>query len=459
MEKKWIVPFAILMLVSVLGVFIPAAPANADAKPIAPADVAWMLTATGLVFLMTPGLSFFYGGMVSRRNVISTVLQSFIALGVISILWVVCGFSLAFGESLGAEKFGLIGNPLTFWMFSNVGASTHETLSPSIPLVLFALFQLKFAILTPALITGSFAERVRFSSYLLFICLFSVFIYAPLAHWTWHPNGFLRNWGVLDFAGGTVVHMSAGFAALAGALFLGPRKSYREGQTHVPANIPLVVLGTGMLWFGWFGFNAGSALAANETATLAFLTTNTASAAAMLSWIFFDGVRGRKPSALGACVGAVVGLVAITPAAGYVSVGASMFIGAIASVISNLAVHWKNQSTLDDTLDVFPCHGVGGIVGVIATGIFAQDVGLIFGKTETFFYHLLTIAVVGVYTFGGSYLLYKVTDMLIPMRVREEQERVGLDLSQHGESVDDQVAIAASDEPHEATSGRLASVN
>ncbi len=459
MEKKWIVPFAILMLVSALGMFIPAAPANADAKPIAPADVAWMLTATGLVFLMTPGLSFFYGGMVSRRNVISTVLQSFIALGVISILWVVCGFSLAFGESLGTEKFGLIGNPLTFWMFKGVGASTHEALSPTIPLVLFALFQLKFAIITPALITGSFAERVRFSSYLLFICLFSVFIYAPLAHWTWHPNGFLRNWGVLDFAGGTVVHMSAGFAALAGALFLGPRKSHREGQTHAPANIPLVVLGTGMLWFGWFGFNAGSALAANETATLAFLTTNTASAAAMLSWIFFDGVRGRKPSALGACVGAVVGLVAITPAAGYVSVGASMFIGAIASIISNLAVHWKNQSTLDDTLDVFPCHGVGGIVGVIATGIFAQDVGLIFGKTETFFYHLLTIAIVGVYTFGGSYLLYKVTDMLIPMRVREEQERVGLDLSQHGESVDDQVAIAASDEPHEATSSRLASVN
>ncbi len=447
------------MLVSALGVFIPAAPANADAKPIAPADVAWMLTATGLVFLMTPGLSFFYGGMVSRRNVISTVLQSFIALGVISILWVVCGFSLAFGESIGAEKFGLIGNPLTFWMFNGVGASTHEALSPTIPLVLFALFQLKFAILTPALITGSFAERVRFSSYLLFICLFSVFIYAPLAHWTWHPNGFLRNWGVLDFAGGTVVHMSAGFAALAGALFLGPRKSHRAGQTHAPANIPLVVLGTGMLWFGWFGFNAGSALAANETATLAFLTTNTASAAAMLSWMFFDGVRGRKPSALGACVGAVVGLVAITPAAGYVSVGASMFIGAIASIISNLAVHWKNQSTLDDTLDVFPCHGVGGIVGVIATGIFAQDVGLIFGKTETFFYHLLTIAIVGVYTFGGSYLLYKVTDMLIPMRVREAEERVGLDLSQHDESVDEQVALAASDEPHEATSSRLASVN
>ncbi|MCS7211901.1 MAG: ammonium transporter [Chloroherpetonaceae bacterium] len=436
MEKKWIVPFALLVLASIVGLFVPVAPINPNAKPIVAADVAWMLTATGLVLLMTPGLSFFYGGMVGRRNVISTMLQSFIAMGVISILWIVCGFSLAFGESLGGEQLGLIGNPLTFFMFQGVSVSTDEALAPTIPLVLFSLFQLKFAIITPALITGSFAERVRFSSYLLFICLFSLFIYAPLAHWTWHPNGFLRNWGVLDFAGGTVVHMSAGFAALAGALFLGRRKSHHSGEAHTPANIPFVILGTGMLWFGWFGFNAGSALAANETATSAFLATNTASAAAMLSWIFFDGLRGRKPSALGACVGAVVGLVAITPAAGYVSVGASLFIGTIASIVSNLAVHWKNQSTLDDTLDVFPCHGVGGIVGMIATGIFAQGVGLAFGKTETFLYHLLALLIVSVYTFGGSYILYKVTDMIIPLRVREEQEEIGLDISQHGESLD-----------------------
>lgn len=436
MEKKWIVPFAMLVLVSLLGLFVPAAPAHPDAKPLVGADVAWMLTATGLVFLMTPGLSFFYGGMVGRRNVISTMLQSFIAMGVISILWVVCGFSLAFGESLGGDKTGLIGNPLTFFMFRGVGISTDEALAPTIPLVLFSLFQLKFAIITPALITGSFAERVRFSSYLLFICLFSLFIYAPLAHWTWHPNGLLRNWGVLDFAGGTVVHMSAGFAALAGALFLGRRKSHYSGEPHAPANIPFVILGTGMLWFGWFGFNAGSALAANETATTAFLATNTASAAAMLAWIFFDGLRGRKPSALGACVGAVVGLVAITPAAGYVSVGASLFIGTAASLVSNLAVHWKNQSTLDDTLDVFPCHGVGGIVGMIATGIFAQGVGLAFGKIETFLYHLAALLLVSIFTFGGSYLLYKITDMILPMRVPAEQEEIGLDISQHGESLD-----------------------
>ncbi len=383
---------------------------------------------------MTPGLSFFYGGMVRTKNVISTMLQSFVALGVISILWIVVGFSLAFGDSVGGTGWGLIGNPLTYFMFTRVGSATHPDLAPTIPLVLFALFQLKFAIITPALITGSFAERVRFSSYLLFICLFSIFIYSPVAHWTWHPNGFLRQWGVLDFADGTVVHMSAGFAALAGALVLGRRKDYSR-EPHAPANIPFVMLGTGMLWFGWFGFNAGSALAASELATSTFLTTNTASAAAMLAWILFDAMRGRKPSALGACIGAVVGLVAITPAAGYVSVGASIFIGTLASIISNYAVHLKTKSTLDDTLDVFPCHGVGGMVGMIATGVFAQGAGLIHGDPKIFLYHLLAVVIVGVYSFGGGFLLYKLTDKIIPLRVFPEQEEIGLDLSQHGETM------------------------
>jgi len=302
-------------------------------------------------------------------------------------------------------------------------------------LVLFALFQLKFAIITPALITGSFAERVKFSSYLLFICLFCIFIYCPLAHWTWHPEGFLRQLGVLDFAGGTVVHMSAGFAALAGAMVLGRRKIHQGGQSHAPANVPFVILGTGMLWFGWFGFNAGSAIAANETAALAFLNTNTASAAAMLAWIFFDAANGKKPSALGACIGAVVGLVAITPAAGFVSVGASIAIGTISSIISNLAVHWKSKSTLDDTLDVFPCHGVGGIVGMICTGIFATEKGLIYGQTETFYAHMLGLLIVGAYTFVGSYILFRITNFIKPMRVTEEAEELGLDFSQHGESL------------------------
>ncbi len=424
------IPFLLLAALSFLGVFIQEGAPLATGGPINPGDVAWMLTASGLVLLMTPGLSFFYGGMVGRKNVISTMLQSFICLGVISLLWVTVGFSLAFGKSMD----GWIGNPLTFFMFQHVGGQTHPDLSPTIPLILFALFQLKFAIITPALITGAFAERVRFNSYLLFICLFSVFVYSPLAHWTWHPEGFLRKMGVLDFAGGTVVHMSAGFAALAGALALGRRRSHISGEHHTPANIPFVLLGTGMLWFGWFGFNAGSALAANELATQAFLTTNTASASAMLSWIFFDGIRGRKPSALGACIGAVVGLVAITPAAGYVSVGASIMIGFLSSIISNLAVYWKSRSTLDDTLDVFPCHGVGGIFGMIATAVFAKDVGLMTGNTKTFMVHLLAMLGVSAFTFIGSYILFKLTDLILPMRVNPENEAMGLDLSQHGES-------------------------
>src|SRR4051812_12261250 len=297
------IPFLLVATVSLIGAVYRVAPQAVAGGPINAGDTAWMLTATGLVLLMTPGLSFFYGGMVRTKNVVSTMLQSFVAMGVISLLWIVVGFSLAFGTSFH----GLIGDPRTFFMFTRVGALTHPDLAPTIPLIVFALFQLKFAIITPALITGSFAERVRFSSYLLFMCLFSIFVYSPLAHWTWHPDGFLHKMGVLDFAGGTVVHMSAGLAALAGAMFLGRRKT-TEGP---PANIPFVLLGTGLLWFGWFGFNAGSALAANETAVSAFLTTNTASASAMLSWLFFDALKGRKPSAVGACVGAVVGLVAI----------------------------------------------------------------------------------------------------------------------------------------------------
>jgi Amt family ammonium transporter len=343
----------------------------------------------------------------------------------------VVGFSLAFGDSIG----GIVGNPFTYFMFRSVNGQTHPDLAPTIPLVLFALFQLKFAIITPALITGSFAERVRFSSYMLFICLFSLFIYSPLAHMTWHPDGWLRGLGVLDFAGGTVVHISAGCAAIAGALALGRRRIHLERQQHEPANIPFVILGTGMLWFGWFGFNAGSALAASGQAAMAFATTNTASASAALAWMFYDGIRGRKPSALGACIGAVVGLVAITPAAGFVGVGASILIGTISAVISNMVVHWKSRSTLDDTLDVFPCHGVGGIIGMICTGIFAKEVGLVFGETNTFLVHLGALVLVVGYTFTGSYLLYKLTDRIIPLRVSADQEETGLDLSQHGESV------------------------
>ncbi len=431
-------PFLLLAAASVAAVALHPAPPTVTGGPIDTGDVAWMLTATALVLLMTPGLSFFYGGMVRSKNVVSTMLQSVVAMAVISILWVVVGFSLAFGDSLH----GIIGNPATYFMFTRVGVATHPLLAPTIPLVVFALFQLKFAIITPALITGSFAERVRFTSYLLFMCLFSLFIYCPLAHWTWHPDGFLHRLGVLDFAGGTVVHMSAGLAALAGALTLGRRKIHLASETHAPANIPFVILGTGMLWFGWFGFNAGSALSASGTAAMAFATTNTASAAAALAWMFFDGWRGRKPSAMGACVGAVVGLVAITPAAGYVTVGDSIFIGTVASVVSNLMVHWKSKSTLDDTLDVFPCHGVGGMVGMLLTGAFAKDVGLASGHAYTFLVHCGALVFVALFSFGGSWVLYKVTDFVIPLRVSDEQEELGLDISQHGEVMEEGAAIA-----------------
>ena len=399
---------------------------NGDASSIDTGDTAWMIVSSAFVLLMTPGLAFFYGGMVNKKNIISTMLQSFVALGVISILWVVVGFSLSFGDSIG----GIIGNPATYFNFKNVTISPNPDFSSTIPFLLFALFQLKFAIITPALITGSFAERIRFRSYILFRVLFSLFIYAPLAHMTWHPEGLLRNWGVLDFAGGTVVHMSAGFAALAGSLYLGKRKIRLEE----PANIPFVILGTGLLWFGWFGFNAGSALGANTDAVIAFANTNLASAASMITWIFMDRFNNKKMSALGACIGAIVGLVAITPAAGFVTIGQSIFIGFTASIISNLAITLNKRSNIDDTLDVFPSHGVGGIVGMILTGVLAKDVGLIYGETATFLYHMLALILVGLFTFGGSWLIYKITDLLIPIRVREDQEMRGLDSSQHGEA-------------------------
>ena len=391
-------------------------------------DTAWMLVASAFVLLMTPGLAFFYGGMVDKKNVISTMLQSFAALGVVSILWVIVGFSLAFGESIG----GIIGNPFTYFNLRNVGLAPNPDFAGSIPFLLFALFQLKFAIITPALITGSFAGRVRFRGYILFMVLFTLFIYTPLAHMTWHPDGLLRNWGVLDFAGGTVVHMSAGFAALAGAIFLGKRKEV----AHQPANVPYIILGTGLLWFGWFGFNSGSALGANGDAVLAFANTNFSSASAMLTWMFYERFQDRKMSAVGACVGAIVGLVAITPAAGFVTPAQSIFIGAIAALVSNFAIRMFAKSPIDDTLEVFPSHGVGGIVGMILTAVFAKEVGLIYGETTTFLYHMLALVIVALFAFFGSLALYKIVDALLAMRVTAEQESRGLDRSQHGESID-----------------------
>lgn len=427
MQKRWIILFAALLILSLLGlVYSDSEGVFTDLDPnLDFADVAWMITATIFVLMMTPGLSFFYGGMVRAKNVISTILQSFIAMGIISIIWVFFGFSLAFGDDVGH----FIGNPATFFMFKNVGGATYPLLAPTIPLALYALFQMKFAIITPSLITGSFAERVRFSAYLVFMILFCVFVYCPLAHWTWHPDGFLRQMGVLDFAGGIVVHASSGVAALAGAIFLGRRR-----ESGRPANVPFVMLGAAMLWLGWFGFNAGSSLAANSTAVKAFLNTNTASATAMITWVVFDCLRGRKPSAMGAAVGAVVGLVAITPSAGYVSVGESIFISFVTTLICNMAVTWKNKSnSFDDALDVFPTHGVGGIVGSVMTGIFVYDASSGMTWSQNFMHHLLAVLIVCAYTFVVTFILYWITNKMIPMRVSASSERIGLDRSEHDE--------------------------
>ncbi len=436
--KKSVVFLILLIAVSILAIFMPAVPGTIVTEGINSGDVAWMLAATALVLLMTPGLAYFYGGMIDTKNIISTMLQSFIAMGVISVLWIVVGFSLAFGESMG----GFIGNPTSFFMFQNVLDGKPWSLAPTIPLVLFAFFQLKFAIITPALITGTFAERIKFKSYILLLVMFSLLIYAPLAHWTWHPDGFLFKWGVLDFAGGTVVHMSAGFAALAASIYLRDRSEKKT--TIAPANIPFVLLGTGLLWFGWFGFNAGSALSAGTLAASAFATTNTAAAAAGLAWILFDAARGKKPSAVGFCIGSVVGLVAITPAAGFVTIPSSLFIGTFAAIISNVVVHWKSKTSLEDTLDVFPCHGVGGAVGMVMTALLANTAvnganttgnGLFFGDTVLFLVHMKALVIVIGYTLLGSFAILKFVDLVFNLKVSAKEKEVGSDFTQHGENV------------------------
>jgi len=437
-RKLAVIPFLVLLLVGILCLIIPGVPVTNFHinNKINGADTAWMLTATAMVLIMTPGLAFFYGGMVSKKNVISTMLQSFICMTVISLLWVVIGFGLAFGDSIG----GVIGNPSHYFMMRHILNDAPWCTAPTIPLVLFAFYQLKFAIITPALITGAFAERIRFTSYVLFIVLFSLFIYCPLAHATWHPSGLLARYGVLDFAGGTVVHMSAGWAALASAIYLGKRKD----KHHQPARISYVMLGTGLLWFGWFGFNAGSAMGAGSLAATAAATTTIASASAAFMWVIFDALRGRKTTAMGACIGMVVGLVAITPAAGYISISHSLVVGMVASIVSNIMVEWRTKTSIDDTLDVFPCHGVGGITGMLLTGVFAHQSintanttgnGLFFGSTKLFTIQLVAMVVTSAFAFFGTFLLLKITDFITPLRVNADDEFIGLDVTQHGEKL------------------------
>ncbi|MBC7451342.1 MAG: ammonium transporter [Cytophagales bacterium] len=433
-------PLIVLLVVCVLALLYPGLPKSIPTEGLNSGDTAWLLTSAAFVLLMTPGLAFFYGGMVNPKNVISTMLQSFVAMGIISILWVVVGFSMAFGDDLGG--LGFVGNPMTFFMFDGVLDHQPWVYATSIPFVLFAFFQLKFAVITPALFTGSFSERIRFKSYILFMILFCLFIYAPIAHWTWHPEGFLLKMGVLDFAGGTVVHISAGCAALAGAIYLGKRKD-KNHPTEI--NVPYILLGTGLLWFGWFGFNAGSAVGASPLAASSFAATNVAAGAAGIAWLFVEAARGKKPSAMGFCIGAVVGLVAITPAAGFVTVSQALFIGSVASMISAGAIILLAKTSIaDDTLDVFPCHGVGGMTGMIMTGLFAStavnavvlpaEQGLfIDGSTTLILNHLLALGIVVAYSLIGAYVLLFITDKISPLRVTAEEEDLGLDITQHDE--------------------------
>jgi Amt family ammonium transporter len=413
-------------------------------------DIAWVIVATALVMLMTPALGFFYGGLVRKKNLLSTIVQCFIIFAVISLVWAVWGYSLVFGSSFG----GLIGFSPGLIGMGSLGISTvNSALAPTITELAFFAFQLKFAAITPALIIGACAERIRFKSLLIFMVLWSTLIYMPVAHWVWNPDGFLKAIGAIDFAGGIVVHVSAGISALAAALVVGRRKGCaipwkahmdaidqkKHGAEFKPTNIPYVLLGAALLWFGWFGFNAGSALAANDIAVSALVTTNLAAAGAAVSWMLTDWALKGKPSAVGIAIGAVVGLVAITPAAGFVSVPSAMVIGLAAGVISNLVANWRaGRSRIDDSLDVFACHGIGGLWGSIATGIFASATiggvnGLLFGNVSQLLAQLEAVAIVVPFAFFGSYALLKFVNIISPLRVSEQAEDAGLDLSEHGE--------------------------
>ena len=397
-------------------------------------DTAFVLISAGLVMLMTPGLAFFYGGMVRRKNVLGILMQCFTILCVLSLQWIIFGYSLSF-----APAKGFIGN-LSWIGLTGVGLEPYPDYSATIPHQAFMIFQAMFAIITPALIIGAFAERMKFSAFLIFSILWATFVYDPVCHWVWGVGGWLRNLGALDFAGGTVVHINAGIAALVTALIIGRRKNY-DSKPKPPHNLPFTVLGTALLWFGWFGFNAGSALAANGLAVNAFVVTNTAAAAAGLSWTLLEWIFNGKPTVLGSVSGAVAGLVAITPAAGFVSVIPAIIIGLLVSVFCYIAVSIiKPKIGYDDSLDAFGIHCIGGIWGALATGLFASKIinpagadGLFFGNPKQFVIQLIAVLATIVYTFVTTYIIYKVIDIFIGVRADEKDEIIGLDLSQHHE--------------------------
>lgn len=393
--------------------------------------VAWVLAATSLVMIMTPAVGFFYGGLVRRKNLISTIVQTLTIFAVVSLVWALWGYTEAFGPSV----YGIVGD-LSKAGLNGVGAAPLP--GQVIPELLYFAFQLKFAAITPALIIGAFAERIHFKALLIFTVAWATFIYAPIAHWVW-GGGWLQSMGVIDFAGGLVVHISAGVSALAAAIVLGKRKGVERSDEVRPNNVPFVILGAAILWFGWFGFNGGSALAANELAVQALVNTNMAAAAAAVTWMLVDWSRKGKPSAVGISVGAVCGLVAITPAAGYVATTPAILIGLVVGVISNFVANWRtSRNIFDDSLDVFACHGAGSMWGVIATGIFASAAingvnGALFGNPHLLGVEAFAIIVVTAFAFFGSVFLLKIINSITPIRVSAEDEELGLDESQHGE--------------------------
>jgi Amt family ammonium transporter len=398
-------------------------------------DTTWMLVSTALVMLMTPGLALFYGGMVRQKNVLGTIMQSFVALGLVTVQWVLIGYSLSFGPDIH----GLIGN-LQWFGLQSVGMEPNPDYAATIPHQAFMMFQMMFAIITPALISGAFAERFKFSTYLVFVLLWSTLVYAPLAHWVWGVGGWLRSLGALDFAGGLVVHISSGVSALAAAIIIGKRKGH--GHEHMPPhNLTMTLLGATLLWFGWFGFNGGSALASGALATSAFLMTHIAAATATLSWLIVEWKHRGKPTLLGAASGAVAGLVAITPASGFVGPLAALAIGLGAGAVCYFSVNIKNFFGYDDSLDAVGVHGVGGTFGALATGFFASKAinaagadGAFFGNPSLILVQLLSVAVVILYAFSITWIILKVLDRVMGLRVQHEEEVEGLDLSQHGES-------------------------
>jgi len=407
-----------------------------DASLINAGDTAWVLLATALVMLMTPAVGFFYGGMVSSKNVVSVIKQSMVILALVSVQWVVLGYTLAFGPDVG----GVIGN-LDFFGLKGVGFAPNADYAATIPHLSFMAFQAMFAIITPALIIGAFVGRIRFKTLVIFTLLWTTLVYDPIAHSVWAVGGWIRDMGALDFAGGTVVHMSAGFSALAAAILVGRRLDQSEPSVSAN-NVPFVILGAALLWFGWFGFNAGSALAAGALAASAFVVTNTAAAAAALTWVALSWAQNGKPSAMAAAIGAVCGLVAITPASGYVGPVASIAIGIIAGVVTYTAVYIRSRKTrVDDTLDVWAAHGVGGLAGAVLTGFFAEKAinaagnnGALFGNPDQVIVQILAVAATATYAFVATYVLLKVISFFSPLRVESHEEEEGLDMATHGES-------------------------